>query len=190
MKIQSVSHNNRKRAFEIVTRRGVLAFPYAKLQPAPEASDTVARVYVDEEFGREAFTYELKSGEEGSLHMDSVLEYNEDPQYMRELLLYKLTVEAVKHLEASRLSKREIIRQLGTSPAQFYRLVDPTNTRKSVDKMLSLLRVLDCEVDFNVRPLARVKDFEVGQTGQSELARMDDAPGTHGLRVANGSIRR
>jgi len=172
VKIQSVSCNNRRRVFEVVTRLGALPFPYAKLQPALEASDTVTRVYVDEELGREAFTYELKSGEEGSLHVDSVLEYNEDPQYMRDLLLYKLTVEALKRLEASRLSKREIIRRLGTSPAQFYRLVDPTNTRKSVDKMLSLLRVLDCEVEFSVRPLARVKGAEEGQTGRSKLVRI------------------
>jgi hypothetical protein len=37
------------------------------------------------------------------------------------------------------------------SPAQFYRLIDPTNYRKSVDKMLSLLQVLGCEVDLVVR---------------------------------------
>ena len=45
----------------------------------------------------------------------------------------------------------EIIRRLGTSPAQFYRLIDPTNYRKTVDKMLLLLQVLDCEVDVVVR---------------------------------------
>jgi predicted XRE-type DNA-binding protein len=70
---------------------------------------------------------------------------------MRDLLLHKLTVEALERLEASPLSKREIIRRLGTSPAQFYRLIDPTNYHKSVDKLLALLQVLDCEVDVVVR---------------------------------------
>ena len=70
---------------------------------------------------------------------------------MRDLLLYNLTVEALKRLEASSLSKREIIRRLGTSSVQFYRLIDPTNYRKSVDKLLSLLQVLDCEVEVIVR---------------------------------------
>ena len=70
---------------------------------------------------------------------------------MRDLLLYKLTCEALDRLEASPLSKREIIRRLGTSPAQFYRLLDTTNYRKSVDKMLSLLQVLGCEVELIVR---------------------------------------
>jgi hypothetical protein len=45
------------------------------------------------------------------------------------------------------LSRREIIRRLGTSPAQFYRLLDATNNRKSVDGMLNLLHALDCEVE-------------------------------------------
>jgi predicted XRE-type DNA-binding protein len=85
------------------------------------------------------------------VHIEQVLEYNQDPGYMRDLLLYQLTIAAQKHLDESGLSKREIIRRLGTSAAQFYRLLDSTNYRKSVDKMLLLLHVLDCEVDLVVR---------------------------------------
>ena len=81
---------------------------------------------------------------------DWVFDYNEEPGYMRDLLLHNLTCEALNRLETTSLSKREIIRRLGTSPAQFYRLIDTTNYRKSVDKMLSLLQVLGCEVDVTV----------------------------------------
>jgi hypothetical protein len=52
----------------------------------------------------------------------------------------------------TQLSRREIIRRLGTSPAQFYRLLDPTNYGKSIDALLSLLQVLDCEVELVVKP--------------------------------------
>ena len=62
-----------------------------------------------------------------------------------------LTLEAQKRVEASPLSKREIIRRLGTSATQFYRLLDQTNTTKSVGQLLSLLHVLDCDVDLVVR---------------------------------------
>jgi hypothetical protein len=58
---------------------------------------------------------------------------------------------AILRVEASPLSKREIIRRLGTSAAQFYRLLDPTNYRKSPGQLLSLLYILDCEVDLVVR---------------------------------------
>jgi len=151
VKIASVTANNRKRAFEVKTRRGQWPFPYSKAEPPPTPSDPLVELYIDPELGREGFTYLLASGAEGSVLMDHVLDYNEEPGYMRDLLLYNLTVEALGRLEASPLSKREIIRRLGTSPAQFYRLIDPTNYRKSVDKLLSLLQVLDCEVEVIVR---------------------------------------
>jgi predicted XRE-type DNA-binding protein len=93
----------------------------------------------------------LESGADGSVHVDHVLDYNEEPGYMRDLLLHNLTAEALQRLETSALSRREIIRRLGTSPAQFYRLIDSTNYRKSVDQMLTLLRVLDCEIEVIVR---------------------------------------
>lgn len=85
------------------------------------------------------------------MHVEQVLEYNRDPTYLRDLLLYRLTLEAQKRIDASGLSKREIVRRLGTSAAQLYRLLDQTNYRKSVDQLLSLLQILDCDVDLVVR---------------------------------------
>ncbi len=108
-------------------------------------------VRVDKELGREAFVYTLESGAEGTIHVDQVLEYNQDPGYLRDLLLYRLTLEAQKRVEESSLSKREIIRRLGTSPAQLYRLLDQTNYRKSVDQVLNLLHVLECDVELVVK---------------------------------------
>ncbi len=151
MKIRSIKTNNRKRAFEIGTWRRPYLFPYSKARPSPGTDDPVVETTIDDELGREAFSFKLASGEEGTVHIEQVLEYNQDPGYLRDLLLYKLTVAAQKHVEQSDLSKREIIRRLGTSPAQFYRLLDTTNYRKSVDKVLFLLHVLDCEVDLVVR---------------------------------------
>jgi hypothetical protein len=151
MKIRRVSANNRKKAFEVKTSSQVLLFPYSKADPKPSPTDGVAEVAVDAELAREGFTYVLASGREGTVHIDQVLEYNQDPGYLRDMLLYKLTLEAQKRVDASPLSKREIIRRLGTSAAQFYRLLDQTNYRKSVDQVLLLLHVLDCDVDLVVR---------------------------------------
>jgi hypothetical protein len=151
MKIRSVIPNNRKRAFEIKTWRQVLLLPYTKVDPPPSLSNPVLEVSVDDEIGREGFVYKLRSGAEGSVHIEQVLEYNQDPNYMRDLLVYRLTLEAQRRVSESSLSKREIIRRLGTSPAQFYRLLDSTYYRKSVDKLLLLLNVLDCDVDLVVR---------------------------------------
>ncbi len=151
MKIRSVKHNNRKKVFEIRAGARTLVFPFAKSDPQPTSEDPVHRVFVDEELGREGFTYVLHSRREGTVHIEQVLEYNEDPTYLRDRLLYRLTIEARKRIDKSPLARREIIRRLGTSPAQLYRLLDQTNYRKSVDQLVSLLQVLDCDVDFVVR---------------------------------------
>lgn len=151
MRIRSVRHNNRKKIFEVRTSAKALAFPYSKADPRPTPDDPVKRVFVDKELGREGFTYELESGLTGTVHVEQVLEYNQDPNHLRDLLLYRLTLEAQKRIDQSPLSKREIVRRLGTSAAQLYRLLDQTNYRKSVDQLVSLLQVLECDVDLVVR---------------------------------------
>ena len=151
MKIRSVRHNNRKKVFEVRTSAKSLVFPFSKAEPTPTMEDPIAELFVDPEAGREAFTYVLQSGRTGTVHIEQVCEYNQDPAHLRNLLLYRLTLEAQKRIAASPLSKREIVRRLGTSAAQLYRLLDQTNDRKSVDQVLALLQVLNCEVDLVVR---------------------------------------
>lgn len=155
MKILGVESNNRKHVFEVRTSRETLMFPYAKTIPAPTSTDRIIKVFVDPELGREAFTYVLSSGAEGSVHIDSVLEYNEDPSYMAELAMYRLTQEARDRFERSGLSAREVSRWLGTSPTQLYRLLEPTNYTKSLRQLISLLYLLGAEVEVAVRDRQR-----------------------------------
>jgi len=136
----------------VTTLTATYQISYSRVTPAPSASDRITSTFVDPELAREGFTYILDSGDRGTVHMDQVLEYNQDPSYLRNALLYRLTIEAQKRVKRSALSKREIIRRLGTSATQFYRLLDQTNDRKSVDRLLALLQVLDCDVELTVRP--------------------------------------
>jgi hypothetical protein len=151
VKLRAVSYNNRKRAFEIRTSTKRLSFPFAKSDPTPSPGDPIRNVFVDAEAGREAFTYVLASGRTGTVLVEQILEYHRDPSHLRNLLLYRLTIEAQQRIAKSPLSKREIVRRLGTSAAQLYRLLDQTNYRKSVDQLLGLLQALDCDVDVLVR---------------------------------------
>lgn len=152
MKLQSVRANRRRRLFEVETRRGDFVFPYALVSPQPSPADPVVEVFVDGELGREAFTYRLASGSEGAVHGDSLLEYAQDPAYLADLALYRLTTEAKGRFEASGLSVREVAARIGTSPTQLYRLLDPTNYAKSARQLLTLLYALGCEVEVDVRP--------------------------------------
>jgi hypothetical protein len=147
MRIRTVKPNNHKKAFEVAISSKQYWLPYAKLEVRPSRQNPIKRVYIDKEIGSEGFTYELASGEEGTVHLDHVLDYNRDPRYLQNLLLYKLTLAAQKQVKTTPLSKRELIRRLGTSPAQFYRLLDQTNYAKSINQMMSLLSILDCDLD-------------------------------------------
>ena len=151
MKIDHVVANNHRKAFEVHVGGRVLPYPYARLDIQVRPESRIASVFVDPELASEAFTVVLEDGTEDSVHLDAVLEYNEDPDYLRDLLLYRLTIEAQRLVDESAVSKREIIRRLGTSASQFYRLLDPTNYTKSIGQMVRLLHVLDCDVDLVVR---------------------------------------
>ena len=152
MKIQTVEANNRKKAFELRTVRDTFVYPYAKLDLPPTGDNRVVAVFPDPDTGREAFTYRLESGAEDTIHLDAVLEYHQDPAYLNEVLLHRLTVEARKAIEQSELAKREVVRRLGTSASQLYRLLDPSHTSKSVGQLLALLHLLGREVNIVVRP--------------------------------------
>lgn len=152
MKIRSVTSNNRRNEFSVIARSGVTySFPYAEADPQPSVDDRIEEISVDKELGNEAFTYVLESGEEGSIHIDQVLEYYEDPKYLAELLTYKLSLEAKRGIESSGLSRRQVAKRLKTSVPQLYRLLDPTNTRKSMSQLIALLHILNCDVDLVVK---------------------------------------
>ena len=155
MRIESVKKDDVEQVFVVRTWRGSFRFPFGKVSPVPTATDPVSELYVDDELAGEGFTYRLTSGEEGSVLLDQVLDYSQDPAYLRNMLLYKLTLEAQRRLQDTTLSRREIIRRLGTSPAQFYRLIDQTNYSKSIDKVIALLQVLGCEVELVVHSCDR-----------------------------------
>jgi len=60
--------------------------------------------WIDDDFGGDAFSFQLENGKSGTVHIDHILEYNRDPGYMTELLLYKLTVEAKKYVDSTQLN--------------------------------------------------------------------------------------
>jgi hypothetical protein len=151
MKLRDVTVNNRKAQLELITRSGKsLPFPFVKLEPKPSAKDRIVSAVVDKELGSEAVTFVLESGAEGSVHVDHALEYNQDPTHLAELLAHKLTVEASKRVDQSKLSRRELARRLHTSVPQLYRLLDPTISRKNLAQLVALLHLLDCDVELVV----------------------------------------
>jgi hypothetical protein len=146
VKINKVQVNNRKKTICIETKRGLFEIHFSRLNPKPTAKNKIRKIFIDKELGNEAVTYILESGVENSIHLDVFLDYNKDPSYLRFLFLFELTIEAQKALKNSKTSKNELCRRLQTSPSQLARLLDQTNQKKSVDKMLELLAALGVQV--------------------------------------------
>lgn len=156
MKIRRVAVNHRKAQLEITVGSGeMLPMPFSQLSPRPSAANRMLAARLDKELANEAVTYVLASGAEGSVPLDAVLEYNQDPRHLSELLLHKLTVDARGRIDRCGLSRREIARRMGTSLPQLYRLLDPTNTTKSLNQMIALLHVLGFEVSVVVKKRRR-----------------------------------
>lgn len=148
MKVRNVKSNNHRREFEVKLASGKdYVFPYGLCETKPAPENRIRELYVDEEVGNEGFTYVLESGDEGTILADYVLEYNEDPEYMVDLLMHKLTVEANQRFEASGFSIRQLARRMSTSVPQLYRLLDTANYSKSMQQLVTLLGVLGCEVE-------------------------------------------
>ncbi|MBK8165358.1 MAG: hypothetical protein IPK64_05225 [bacterium] len=146
MKVRSARINNHKRTFEVRLPGRVLDYPFVRCRPEPGAGDAVVEARPNPEMAGEGFAYALASGRGGAVHVEEVLAHCRDAASLRGLLLYWLPLGAQRRVESCGLSRREIIRRLGTLPAQIYRLLDAINSRKSVGGMLRLLHALGCDV--------------------------------------------
>lgn len=188
MKIRKVVANNKKRAFEVYTRNQHYDFPYAVAELPPRPRDPIERLYIDDEVAREGFAYVLKSGREGHVLWDHVLEQNRDPAYITDILVYLLTCEAVKRMALSKLSKREVMRRLGTSASQLYRLLDPTNYRKSLGQVIQLLGVLGYTVKLTVQRRRKLAQPRRGRVAPEPAPRR--SLGKDGRGRLRGDVRR
>ena len=147
MTIDHITWNNRTAEFTIEAGGRALTFPFVKLRLKPTSSNRIVDAFPDSELGNEGFTYQLESGEEDSIHLDALLDFHKDPAYLNGILMHQLTVQALDALKRSSLGRRQLARLLDTSPAQLYRLLDPTDHGKSVGQMLALLNFLGRKVD-------------------------------------------
>lgn len=157
MIIRKVRIDNRRKLIEVDTRKGTFALPFTRLELIPTRENPVTDIYVDKELGKQGVTYVLQSGDEATLHLDAFLDYNHEPDFMRNLALVDLTIQCLEIVKKSRLSKRQIAGKLKTSAAQLEELLDTTNYNKTIDQMVKLVAGLNHWVDFHIIPCDRKK---------------------------------
>jgi len=151
MKIVSAKFNNRRKTIEVASGKQTYSLPFTFLKTQPTKINPIINICIDKEVGGDAIAYNLKDGSGDTIHLDIFLEYNKDPKYISDLLLYNLTIEANKTLKQFKLSKRELARKLKTSPSQLYRLLDPTNYNKTLDHMIKLIIALNLDIEITTK---------------------------------------
>lgn len=144
--IKSVDVNNYAKKIAIEVKGAVYDMPFAKLMTKPTSHNPIIEIFVDQELASEAVTYMLKNGEVDSIPLDAFLDYNRNPDYLKKMFLFEMTNVALDKLKSSQISKNEVCKRLRTSPSQLARLLDPTNTKKTMDKMLELLVILGADI--------------------------------------------
>ena len=150
MKVSDVKIDARKKELVITAGRKTFRYPLALVA----GGEVVVAAEGDDETGNEAITCLLVSGKTQTLHLDDIRAQLGDADYLREQMLYDMTLQAQKSVRKQRVAKRALCRMLHTSPAQLYRLLDQTCYGKTVDQMLRLLQVLGCTVRLDISQAA------------------------------------
>ena len=150
MKVTDVKIDSRKKELVITAGRKTFRYPLAFVS----SGDGVIAAEADQETGNEAITCLLASGNTRTVHLDDIRAQLGDADYLREQMLYGMTLQAQKSVRERRVAKRGLCRLLHTSPAQVYRLLDQTCYSKTVDQMLRLLQVLGCTVKLEISQAA------------------------------------
>lgn len=152
MKIEEVKINTVLNHIEVLASR-LMIFPLSKLKKPFSSYKNISEFFIDEELGCEAVTLISKTGEEESIHLDSFLEINSDPEYFRNLFLYELTSDLVKVFDSDGLVKKHVAAKLDTSMAQLYRVLDTTNYSKTLDQVIKTFAAIGYKVNYRIEKI-------------------------------------
>ncbi len=152
------------------TREIEFTLPSAKLRPRPTLENPIVEFHIDRELGDQGIEYLLKDGTPGAVHLDAFREYSCDPEFFRELIVYKATILLEKVSKTSQFSKSEIAQRLNTSPTQIYRTFDSNYYGKTVDQIVKVLAAMGHTLDVS---LIKIEN-NVDQTPEEILKKLND----------------
>jgi len=150
-KYKSVKFNNRKKVFHLIYTSGLeIECPYSALS----IDKNVIEAGPDKEVGNHCFYFVLEDGEKDYITFDQPLYIIRHPDYVREEVLYNVTVELQKIIALKKISKREIARRLNTSVTQVNRLLDQTNYNKGLSGLIDIATIIGYEFKWSFKKAA------------------------------------
>lgn len=141
-KFKSARHDNKKRLFNLEYSSGLkIECPYSALG----IKGAVVEASPDNESGRHSFYFDLENGVREFVPFDQPLHIVQNPEYVRQQTLYEVTKQLNVFIQKSKIPKRELARRLKTSLSQLSRLLDTTNYKKELSRLIELAAMLNYE---------------------------------------------
>ncbi|NJL24043.1 MAG: hypothetical protein HC902_01895 [Calothrix sp. SM1_5_4] len=141
-KFKHVAFDNKKRVFHLEYTSGLkVDCPYSALRIKGKIVDAAP----DAEVGGSSFYFVLESGKKDYVPYDQPLHINQVPEYAKQQALYEMTKAINEFIRKERVPKRELARRLNTSLSQLARLLDVTNYKKELSRLIEIAAMLNYE---------------------------------------------
>ncbi len=139
-KFKEVEFNNKKKVFFLEYTSGLrLQLPYSALKIREKVMDA----FPDPEVGGHSFCFILSNGKKEFVPFDQPLDILQQPEYVKQHTLYEITKQLNGFIKREKVSKRELARRLHTSFSQLVRLLDTTNYKKELSRLIELAALLN-----------------------------------------------
>ncbi len=141
-KFKKVTFDNKKREFHLEYTSGLkIDCPYSALG----IHEKVEEAAPDSEVGGHSFYFVLESGKKDYVPYDQPLHIVQLPEYAKEQTLYQMTKAINEFIRKEKVPKRELARRLNTSMSQLSRLLDTTNYKKELSRLIQIAAMLNYE---------------------------------------------
>ncbi len=147
-KFKQVKFDNKKRVFHLeYTSDLKIDCPYSALG----IKEKVVEAAPDNEAGEHSFYFVLSSGKQEYVPFDQPLHIVQVPEYAKEQTLYEMTKEINVFIHKEKVSKRELARRLHTSTSQLSRLLDITNYKKELSRLIEIAAMLNYKFEWEFK---------------------------------------
>ncbi|MBI2981330.1 MAG: hypothetical protein HYY44_03370 [Deltaproteobacteria bacterium] len=150
-KFRKAEFDNKKRVFHLEYTSGLrIDCPYSALGFRGKVLESSP----DNETGQHSFYFVLDSGKKEFVPYDQPLHIVQNPEYVKQYTLYEVTKQINEFIKRGNVSKRELARRLGTSLSQLSRLLDTTNYKKELSRLIELAAMLNYEFKWQFKKAA------------------------------------
>lgn len=150
-KFKKVEFDNKKRSFHLEYTTGLkIDCPYFSLG----IKGKVVEAALDPEVGGHSFYFVMESGKKDYVPFDQPLHIVQNPEYIKEQTLFEMTKRLNEFIKKEGVPKRELARRLNTSLSQLSRLLDTTNYKKELSRLIEIGAMLNYEFKWEFKKVA------------------------------------